>query len=83
MAAFPLGTTTVTLIVDDGNGGMARDQVVITVEDTTPPVITLNGDPVITLECGIDTYTEFGATAVDACQGPVKVQILQDSRNAE
>ncbi len=33
--------------------------------DTVPPVITLNGDPTVTLKVGIDTYTELGATVTD------------------
>ena len=33
--------------------------------DTTPPVITLIGADTITLEVGIDTYTEQGATVTD------------------
>jgi hypothetical protein len=38
---FPLGTTTVTLTVDDGNGGVDSDTVDITIEDTTPPTIVV------------------------------------------
>jgi len=33
--------------------------------DTIPPVITLNGVTPVTLEVGIDTYTELGATVSD------------------
>ena len=36
-----------------------------TSNDTPAPVITLNGDDSITLEVGIDTYTEAGATVTD------------------
>ena len=42
----------------------------VTVEDTTPPEITLNGDNPMTLECAVDLYVEPGATAVDACDDP-------------
>jgi hypothetical protein len=34
-------------------------------QDTTPPVITLNGPGTMTLECGVDSYTEHGATVTD------------------
>ncbi|MCG8606262.1 DUF5011 domain-containing protein, partial [bacterium] len=75
IVTLALGMSTITLTVDDGNGGMDTNDVKITMEDTTPPVIALNGDPVLTLECGIDTYVELGATAVDACEDQVAVQI--------
>lgn len=38
---LPLGVTTITLGVDDGNGGTATDTVTITVGDTTAPVTTV------------------------------------------
>ena len=79
-ATFPVGTTTVTLTVDDGNGGTDTDDVVITVvADTEPPVITLVGaDPQI-LECSIDAYTELGATAADACDGDLTANMVTDA----
>ena len=43
---FPLGTTTVTLTVDDGEL-TDTDTVDIFVEDTTPPEITVAGDPIV------------------------------------
>jgi len=46
-ATFPLGATTVTLTVDDGNGETDTDEVIITVEDTTAPMITVEGDPIV------------------------------------
>ncbi len=41
----------------------------VNVKDTQAPVITINGQSFLDLECGVDTYTELGATAYDACQG--------------
>jgi hypothetical protein len=38
--SVPLGARTFTLTVDDQRGGTASDSVVITVRDTTPPVIS-------------------------------------------
>ena len=43
--------------------------------DTTPPVITLNGGTIITIECGIDGYAEPGASATDNCDGTVPVTV--------
>ena len=58
-------------------------EVVAQQQDTTPPVITLNGDAVMTLECGVDSYTEPGATAVDDVDGEVGVVIGGDVVNTE
>jgi hypothetical protein len=52
--------------VDDGQGETSTDEVQILVRDTTPPVITLNGDDPLAIECP-GTYNEPGATATDAC----------------
>ena len=46
--------------------------------DTTAPVITLNGEAVITLELGVDTYAEPGAIASDLCDPGVPVVIGGD-----
>lgn len=62
------GVYIVTYDAVDASGNEA-DQVIRTVivEDTTAPVITLNGPEEITLECHVDEYTELGATVSDAC----------------
>ncbi len=39
---MPLGSLIIPLTVDDGNGETDTDDVVITIEDTTPPAITAN-----------------------------------------
>jgi hypothetical protein len=77
------GSYTVTYDATD-SGGNTADQVTrtVTVQDTTAPVITLNGLGAITLECSLDTYSELGATAVDACDSNVTVVISGDSVNA-
>lgn len=43
-------------------------------EDTTAPVITLNGPSAVTMECGGD-YVDAGASAEDDWDGPVEVTV--------
>jgi hypothetical protein len=72
--AFPFGTTVVTLTVFDGIEEDS-DTVSITVEDTTPPVITCPAD--ITVECSVHGGTPkddpqlapffAGVSATDVC----------------
>ena len=66
-----VGANTITYTADDGNGNTAMCDQTVTVEDNTPPVITLNGANPLTLECNQQTYNEPGATAVDNCDGSV------------
>lgn len=40
----------------------------VTVQDTTPPVVTLSGDSSMTIEAGT-AFTDPGASYVDACDG--------------
>ncbi|MCK5861960.1 MAG: DUF5011 domain-containing protein, partial [Candidatus Hydrogenedentes bacterium] len=47
----------------------------INVVDTTVPVITLTGDDPVTVECAT-TYTDAGATALDACAGDLTAGIV-------
>jgi hypothetical protein len=73
--ATKVGTYTVTYSVSDSSGNAAA-QVTrsVVVSDTIKPVITLNGPSAITLQCG-SSYTELGASAVDACRGSLVVEI--------
>ena len=61
--------------VTDSSGNIASQSLVtIIVEDSTPPLITLEGSDTVEVPCGGD-YTELGATAADwdASTGPVIV----------
>ena len=60
-----LGIYAITLTVDDGSGATSSDEVNITVQDTTPPVITVPTD--VTVEAsGPNSVVDFGtATAED------------------
>ena len=63
---FPLGTTTVTLTVYDGRYS-DTDTVDITVQDTTPPVITCPADVTVEQETRNGTVVSLTATATDIC----------------
>ncbi|MCP4229826.1 MAG: hypothetical protein GY771_06720, partial [bacterium] len=60
--SMPFGPSTVNLTVDDGSGVLSSDSVVITVEDTTAPV--LNAGPDVTIQAvdssgaGYDVYSQ-------------------------
>ena len=70
-----LGSHLITLTVDDGRGLSDTDDVSVNIVDTTAPVVTLNGPATITLELGVDSYAEQGATANDGCAGARSVTI--------
>jgi hypothetical protein len=73
--SFPLGTSTVTYTATDAAGHQATCSTSVTVTDTRPPVLALNGGDTITLECGTDTYTDPGVTAADVCSGNLSSQV--------
>ncbi|MBN2825349.1 MAG: DUF5011 domain-containing protein, partial [Campylobacterales bacterium] len=65
---FKVGTYTLIYSVTDSTG-MSNSKIrTVIVQDKTPPVITLNGEGVITLYTG-DTYVEEYAVAVDNVDG--------------
>ena len=81
-AAFPLGDTVITWMATGINGLSSADQQMITVEDTTPPTITLLGDNPLTLEVGRH-YIEPGATAVDSMAGELTGSIGIDATDLD
>jgi uncharacterized repeat protein (TIGR01451 family) len=56
----------------DASDNDAEQRVRVTVVDTTGPVISLNGASPMTVECHT-SFTDPGASASDACEGPVPV----------
>jgi uncharacterized repeat protein (TIGR01451 family) len=54
--------------------GSVTSNALMTVHDTLPPVITLNGTNPVYLNVG-DTFADPGATASDACAGSVPVTV--------
>ncbi len=70
------GTYTVTYdAVDDAGNHALRAVRTVSVVDTTPPVITLLGSTTVTVESH-GSYTDAGATAMDACAGDRTANIV-------
>jgi hypothetical protein len=67
-----LGPHTITITATDGAGNTSTATTTFTVNDTTGPVITLNGANPYYVECHT-TFTDPGATATDNCSGNVPV----------
>jgi len=74
-----LGDYPVTYDVDDSSGNSATTVTrTVTIQDTTPPVITLvDADPQL-IEVG-DPYVELGATAIDNYDGDISDSIVIDA----
>ncbi len=66
------GVYEIVYAATDASGNDTEQRVRVTVVDTTPPVITLNGSNPMTVECHT-SFTDPGATAADGCEGPVAV----------
>ncbi len=72
-----------------GNHAINRRRVIVDDEkfvdpswDVTPPVITLIGDPVLTIPLN-GTYIEYGATAMDNVDGDISANIVIDSSHVD
>ncbi|MDC0324443.1 DUF5011 domain-containing protein [Akkermansiaceae bacterium] len=63
-----------------GNAAVEVTRTVI-VEDTLPPVITLTGSALVTIEAGAD-YIDAGATATDTVDGAISV-VVDNKVNAQ
>ena len=66
------GSYTITYTATANNLTTTADRTVTVTADNTPPVITVNGANPMTVECHT-VFTDPGATANDACAGPVAV----------
>ncbi|MFA7692289.1 MAG: immunoglobulin-like domain-containing protein [Candidatus Hydrogenedentales bacterium] len=71
------GPQTILYTVEDSMGNSAQIERVVTVEDTTAPIITLLGNNPEVLIDGAD-YVEAGASAWDACEGDLSAFINLD-----
>jgi hypothetical protein len=71
---LPLGKTEITLVVDNGVlHSSCPDTVMITVIDTTPPVLTVPADVTVEQESLAGTVVSLTATAIDICDADVDI----------
>ena len=73
-----VGTYTVTYTAADLSGNTTTGERTVQVQDTTPPEITLLGEPELAIEAAAD-YTDAGATALDLVDGDLSDQIQIDN----
>ena len=69
------GIYTITYVATDATGNSATNVRTVTVVDTTPPVVTLIGPSSMTNWVG-SVFVDPGATANDACAGPLPVIVI-------
>lgn len=74
-SVFPLGVTTVTFSATDGSGNSGQSQATVAISDQTAPMMSLNGDDVITLAVG-ESYIEQGVTVTDNVDGDISDQVV-------
>ena len=74
------GTYSVSYTVSDPSGNTALPLLrAVSVQDTLAPGLALLGEPSMTLECGVESYVEPGATAHDVCTGDLSGSIAINS----
>jgi hypothetical protein len=73
-AVFPLGTSQDTCTASDPSGNKASCYATIEVVDTIAPLVAPRPGPA-QLQCGVDTWTDPGATAIDACAGDLSSSV--------
>jgi hypothetical protein len=64
---YLVGSQRVTLTCTDAEGLSSSCEATVTTMESGQPRLSLNGDSQLTLECGVDTWTDPGAQAWDAC----------------
>jgi parallel beta-helix repeat protein len=81
--ALPFGVHTITLTVDDGQGGTDSDELVVTVADTTPPSITsvTAAPPLLWPPNHTLRPVSLSVTAADACDPAPLCRLISVSSN--
>jgi uncharacterized repeat protein (TIGR03803 family) len=70
---FPIGSTTVTLTVNDRHSHVVSTDLVVTVHDTTPPALTLPSPISVPSTSAAGATVSFTASAFDIVDGAVAV----------
>jgi YVTN family beta-propeller protein len=70
-STFPLGTTTVTCSATDAHGNTGTASFHVTVQDTTPPVVTVPADKTVEATGPSGAAVSFSASASDLVDGAV------------
>ena len=68
---FPLGLATVTCSATDAHGNVSSGSFNVTVQDTTPPTLTLPADLTVEATGPSGAAVTFGVSADDVVDGPV------------
>lgn len=72
-STFALGTTSVNCSATDAHGNTGSASFDVTVEDTTPPTLTLPADMTVPATSAAGVVVTFSATATDLVDGAVAV----------
>lgn len=72
-AIFPLGSTTVSCSAADAHGNAAQGAFTVTVQDTTPPVVTVPAGVSVEASAANGAVVTFVASAQDAVDGAVAI----------
>jgi hypothetical protein len=79
---LPVGTHVFTLTVDDGNGGFASDTVVVTVVDTTAPVIdAVTATPSVILQTNHEMVPVVVSASISDCDSTASCRIVSVTSN--
>ncbi len=70
-SVFPLGTTEVTCSATDAHGNTGTASFTVTVQDTTPPVVSVPADKTVEATGPAGAALSFAATASDLVDGPL------------
>jgi hypothetical protein len=75
---FPLGSHTVTLTVTDSYGETDSNDVIIIVQDTSPPVVDAGPDITVEQESWDGTTVTLNGSAIDKCDAALDYQWSED-----